>query len=154
MSEIEKKLSELGIALPPAPTPAGNYLPFRITGNQLFLAGVISSNAEGVISGAIGGEKTVEDGYAAARQCAINALAVMKKAAGSLDRIKQLVFMSGYVHGVSGFPERPKVLNGASDLFAQVFGDKGLHARAAVAVAGLPLNCSVEIQVVAELEAL
>lgn len=151
MSSAEAKLIELGIELPLAPSPAGNYLPYRITGSQLYLAGVISSDSEGVITGAVGEMATVEEGYEAARACAIGALAVMKKAVGSLDNIKQIVFMSGFVNGVSGFPDSPKVINGASDLFAAVFGEAGLHARAAVTVAGLPLNATVEIQVVAEL---
>lgn len=151
MDTIDEKLSQLGIELPQAPSPAGNYLPYRLTGKQLYLAGVISSDASGVIQGAVGDEKTIEEGYAAARQCAINSLAVMKKAAGSLDNIKQIVFVSGYVNGVSRFPDSPKVINGASDLYADVFGERGLHARAAVAVAGLPLDSTVEIQVVVEI---
>lgn len=104
-------------------------------------------------TGKIGeGANSLEYGYAAARQCALNTLANLHVAAGSLDRVSRIVFVSGFVNGVDGFSDSPKVINGASDLFVQVFGTSvGPHARAAVSVNGLPLNASVEVQVVAEL---
>ena len=142
----------MGLEIPLPPSAGGNYLPFRRVGNVLYLAGVIAvQDGRFPYQGQVGAEQTIEDGYAAARLCALNALATMRVAAGSLDGIRQLVFMSGYVNAVAGFDASPQVINGASDLFAEVFGEAGLHARAAVAVAGLPKNSTVEIQVVCEL---
>lgn len=151
MDKIEDTLTALGLTLPPAPTPAGNYLPYRISGNQLFLAGVIAiRDGRMTHSGAVGAGQTVESGYEAARVCALNALASIKAALGSLDRVTQFLYMGGYVNAVAGFADSPKVINGASDLFAEVFGESGKHARAAVAVAGLPNDSTVEIQVIVE----
>ena len=151
MSTPEEKLEELGITLPPIPAAGGNYLPYRKVGSVVYLSGVISVGENGIHEGQVGDTETIETGYAAARLCALNALAVMKQAAGSLDKIKQIVYMGGYVNAVSGFPSSPLVINGASDLFAEVLGDAGQHARAALAVAGLPKNATVEIQVVVEI---
>jgi enamine deaminase RidA (YjgF/YER057c/UK114 family) len=150
---IESRLAELGIQLPPAPAAAGNYLPSVRTGNLLYLAGTICVR-DGVVThtGQVGAGQTVETGYAAAQVCALNTLANIKAAAGSLDAVARFVLVSGYVNAVSGFADSPAVINGASDLFVQIFGDSGKHARAAVAVAGLPRNCTVEIQVVVELK--
>jgi enamine deaminase RidA (YjgF/YER057c/UK114 family) len=148
MDPIEKKLDELGLALPAAPAPAASYLPFRINGNTLILAGVVSIR-DGVVThaGQVGRDQTVESGYAAAQVCALNALASIKAALGGLDRVKEFLFVSGYVNAVAGFDQSPQVINGASDLFVRIYGDRGRHARAAIAVAGLPRNCTVEIQV-------
>jgi enamine deaminase RidA (YjgF/YER057c/UK114 family) len=153
MSSPEANLTSLGITLPPPPTAGGNYLPFRRVGNLLYLAGVIAVNDGVITTGQVGAERSIDEGYAAARLCGLNALATMRLAAGSLDAIAQIVYMSGYVNAVSGFDASPQVINGASDLFAEVLGEAGLHARAAVAVAGLPKNSTVEIQVVCELKA-
>ncbi|QTN33548.1 RidA family protein [Akkermansiaceae bacterium] len=152
MSDIEKKLSNLGITLPAPPAAGGNYVPYKRVGNMLYLAGVIASR-EGEITheGQVGDTQTVESGYEAARVCALNALAVIKQAAGSLDAVEQIVSLSGYVNAIAGFPSSPLVINGASDLFLTVLGDAGMHARAAVAVAGLPKNSTVEIQLIVEL---
>ncbi|WOO43328.1 RidA family protein [Rubellicoccus peritrichatus] len=149
----EKRLQDLKIHLPSAPKPAGNYVPYVVTGNLIFLAGTICM-IEGKMShtGATGEAHTVNSAYEAARVCALNSLALLKEAAGDLDRIKRIVSVSGFVNAVPGFTESPQVINGASDLFADVFGEAGKHARAAVAVGGLPLNSTVEIQVVAELD--
>ena len=151
MPTVEEKLAQLGLTLPPPPVPAGNYLPVRRSGNVLFLAGVLNLR-DGSLThkGAVGREQTVEAAYDAARVCALNALAAIKMATGSLDQVRQILLVSGFVNGVSGFPDSPRVINGASDLFAQVFGEAGKHARAAVAVAGLPLDATVEIQVTVE----
>lgn len=151
MDDIEAKLSKLGYKLPPAPTPGGNYLPYRISGNQLFLAGVIAVQ-EGKMThtGQVGNAQTVESGYEAARICALNVLAGIKAALGSFDRVTQFLYMGGYVNAVSGFDKSPQVINGASDLFVELFGETGKHARAAVAVAGLPNNSTVELQTVVE----
>lgn len=151
---IEAKLAELGLQLPPPPAAAGNYLPSVRTGNLLYLAGTICSlNGQVTHSGQVGKEQTVEAAYEAAKICALNTLTNIKAAAGSLDAVQKFVFVGGYVNGVAGFADSPAVVNGASDLFVKLFGDAGKHARAAVAVAGLPRNCTVEIQVVVELKA-
>jgi len=148
---VDQKLSELGYTLPELPSPGGNYLPARIVGNLVFLSGVISLDEEGVMSGVIGQNRSIEDGYAGARRCALTQLAVLKQTLGTLDRIKQIVSVNGYVNAIAGFPDSPKVINGASDLLVEVFGEKGRHVRAAVGVAALPRNAMVEIQMTAEI---
>lgn len=151
MDGLEKKLAEIGLTLPPAPPPGGNYLPYRISGNTLYLSGVIAIvNGTMTHTGQVGATQTVETAYAAARVCALNALAGIKTALGSLERVTQFLYVGGYVNAVAGFPDSPSVINGASDLFAELYGDAGKHARAAVAVAGLPKNSTVEIQIVVE----
>ena len=149
---VEENLGQLGLSLPQPPAAAGNYLPSVRVGNLLHLSGVLCT-VEGGLShlGQVGDRQTVETGYAAARVCALNALANIKAAAGSLDQVVRVVYVTGFVNAVSGFADSPAVVNGASDLFVEVFGDYGKHARAAVAVAGLPKNSTVEIQVVVEL---
>jgi enamine deaminase RidA (YjgF/YER057c/UK114 family) len=148
MDPIEGKLHELGLTLPGAPVPAASYIPFRFNGNSLVLAGIICTR-DGVVTcaGQVGRDQTVEAGYAAAGMCALNALASIKAALGRLDRVREFVLLTGYVNAVAGFDQSPQVINGASDLFVKLYGDRGRHARAAVAVAGLPLNATVEIQV-------
>lgn len=149
MGSIESRLEALGYVLPPASAPKGNYLPFRRAGQTLHLSGVLSAIAGGEsYFGKVGEVHDVEAGYRAARVCALNALAAAKAALGSLDKVEHLVFVNGFVNGVSGFADSPKVINGASDFLVEVFGDAGMHARAAVAVAGLPLDATVELQVV------
>ena len=129
-------------------------MPYVRTGNLLYLAGTISSfNGEMTHVGQVGKEQTVQAGYEAAKICALNTLANIKAATGSLDSVKQFVIVNGFVNAVSGFTESPAVINGASDLFAKIYGDAGKHARAAVAAAGLPKGTTVEIQVVVELKA-
>lgn len=153
MSQPEDKLEELNIQLPPPPSPGGNYLPFKRTGTIVYCAGVISLSANGTSwTGQVGDERTLEDGYQAARLCALNALAVMKSITGSLNDIHSLLVVSGYVNAVAGYGESPAAINGASDLFGEVFGEAGKHARAAVSVAGLPKNATVEIQTTLELK--
>ncbi len=149
---IEKKLKEKGFDLPAAPAPAGNYVPAVRTGNLLYLSGVLALK-DGEISheGPVGDKQTVESAYEAAQICTLNALANLKAAAGSFDAVKRIVFVNGYVYGVDGFAESPRVINGASDLLGELFGEKGRHARAAVAVNGLPKKSAVELQLVVEL---
>ncbi|HVU38874.1 MAG TPA: RidA family protein [Opitutales bacterium] len=151
--DYEKILAELGFALPPPPAPAGNYLPFVRSGRLVFLAGTLPLR-EGALThaGQVGRELDVAAGYAAAQVCALNTLAALKAAAGSFDQLERFVLVNGFVNGVAGFADSPAVINGASDLLVKVFGDRGRHARAAVAVAGLPKNAAVEIQCVAELK--
>jgi enamine deaminase RidA (YjgF/YER057c/UK114 family) len=151
--QIENKLSELGITLPNPPAAAGNYLPAVQSGNLLHLSGVLPVD-EGKITheGQVGSDQTVESANQAARVCALNAIANIKATSGDLDKVARIVYVTGFVNGVSGFADSPAVINGASDLFVEVFGEAGKHARAAVAVAGLPKNATVEIQVVVELK--
>jgi enamine deaminase RidA (YjgF/YER057c/UK114 family) len=147
MDTVEEKLAALGLTLPPPPAPAGSYVPYRIHGDTLILSGVLCVRDGAVThAGQVGREQTVESGRAAAQVCALNALAAIKAALGSLDRVGEFLFVSGFVNGVAGFAESPQVINGASDLFVGLYGEAGRHARAAVAVAGLPRNATVEIQ--------
>ena len=120
----------------------------RLVGNLLYLAGVISTDAGGVITGTVGADRTIAEGYAAARACALTQLAVLKHTLGSLDKVRQIVSVNGYVNAVAGFPDPPAVINGASDLLVAVFGDSGRHARAAIGVSALPRNALVELQMI------
>jgi len=149
---IDARLQQLGIALPSPPAAGGNYVPAKTLGRIVFLAGVISTGPDGVISGTVGANRTIEEGHAAARACALTQLAVLKHHLGSLDKIKQIVSVNGYVNAVPGFEDSPKVINGASDLFVELFGDAGRHVRAAIGVSALPRNALVEIQMSIELE--
>jgi enamine deaminase RidA (YjgF/YER057c/UK114 family) len=149
----EAKLAELGLTLPPPPVAAGSYVPTVRTGNLLYCAGTISLlNGQISHSGQVGKEQTVQTANKSAEICALNTLANIKAAVGSLDQVSRIVFVSGFVNAVDGFTESPAVINGASDLFVKVFGDAGKHARAAVAVNGLPRGSTTEIQVVVELK--
>ena len=151
MSAIEEKLVSLGHTLPPPPGGAGNYLPFRRSGNLLFLSGAIAVKADGsLITGKAGAGKSLEEGQEAARVCALNLLAVIKSAVGSLDAVKQVVLVNGFVNAATDFNDVPQVINGASDLLVAVFGDAGRHARAAVGVASLPKGVLVEVQMTVE----
>jgi enamine deaminase RidA (YjgF/YER057c/UK114 family) len=147
----DQKLSELGYQLPEPPAPGGNYLSARIVGSLVFLSGVISIDERGIMTGLLGHDRTIEEGYAAARQCALMQLAVLRRTLGSLDRIKQIVSVNGYVNAAAGFADAPKVINGASDLLVEVFGDSGRHVRAAIGVSALPRNAMVEIQMIVEI---
>jgi enamine deaminase RidA (YjgF/YER057c/UK114 family) len=151
---IDARLVEIGLKLPVPPPAAGSYVPTVRSGDMLYCAGTIAM-VDGAMThtGQVGHEQTVKAGYEAARICALNTLANIKAALGSLDAVKRIVFVSGFVNAVNGFADSPAVINGASDLFVEVFGDAGRHARAAVAVAGLPRNSTTEILVVAELKA-
>lgn len=148
MNTPEENLTQLGYILPPLSPAAGNYLPFRREGSLLVLSGVLCVR-DGVIThaGLVGDEQTVESAYEAAQICALNALATIKAALGSLSKVREFLQVTGYVAAVPRFGESPQVINGASDLFARVFGESGKHARAAVAVTGLPKNATVEIAV-------
>jgi enamine deaminase RidA (YjgF/YER057c/UK114 family) len=142
----EERFAALGLELPTPPTAGGNYLSFRQLGKVGYLAGVVSSNADGVITGCVGDGRSVEEGYAAAKACALMQLAVLRKFLGSLDRVEAVLTVNGYVNCVAGFSETPKVINGASDLLIEIFGDAGRHVRAAVGVNALPRNALVELQ--------
>ena len=142
------KLTDLGLTLPAAPSPGGNYVSIKRVGQLMYLAGVISTNTSGVMTGTVGLDRTVADGYAAARACALTHLAVLKAQLGSLEFIEEVVSLNGYVNCVAGFEDSPAVINGASDLLIQLFGESGRHVRAAVGVNALPRNAIVEIQMV------
>lgn len=146
----EARLQELGIVLPALPAPGGNYVSAKTVGHVVYLAGVISTGPEGIITGTAGGDRTIAEGYAAARACALTHLAVLKRHLGSLDAVKSVIGVNGYVNAVSGFPDSPSVINGASDLLVQVFGEAGKHVRAAIGVSALPRNALVEVQMTVE----
>jgi enamine deaminase RidA (YjgF/YER057c/UK114 family) len=150
--EIESRLKALGVELPPVPTPAANYVPFVISGRQIFVSGQIPVTAEGVrYVGKVGREISVEDGQKAAMICAINILAILKSAAGDLDRIGRIVKVVGFVNSAPDFNEPQKVVNGASDFLVAVLGENGRHARSAIGVATLPFGVAVEVEAIAEL---
>ena len=148
----ESLLSELGITLPAPPAPGGNYLSAKRVGPLVYLAGVISTNGAGVMTGTVGLDRSVADGYNAARACALTQLAVLKRHLGNLDAIAEIVSVNGYVNAVAGFEDSPAVINGASDLLVQIFGEAGKHVRAAVGVSALPRNAIVEIQMTVRIE--
>lgn len=151
---IEAKLAEMGLDLPTPPSPAGSYVPFVRVGNVLHLAGAICvRDGEMTHTGKVGVGRDLAYGQAAARQCALNSLAVARAALGSLDAIHRVVFVNGFVNAREGFTDSPAVLNGASDLLVELLGERGKHARAAVAVSGLPKDSTVEIQMILEVAA-
>ncbi len=150
---VEAKIAELGLELPPAPSPAGNYVPTVRVGNLVYVAGTLPMlKGEITHRGQVGKEQTVESGYEAAKVCALNTISALKAAVGDLGKVKRIVLVNGFVNAIPNFADSPAVINGASDLFVAAFGEKGKHARAAVAVAGLPKEAAAEIQVVAEVE--
>lgn len=149
----EAKLAELGLTLPNPPAAAGSYVPTVRTGNLLFCAGTICMiDGKMTHTGQVGKEHTIESGAKAAEICALNTLANIKAAVGSLDKVARIVMLNGFVNAVDGFSDSPAVINGASDLFLKVFGEAGKHARAAVATNGLPKGTTTEIQVIVELK--
>jgi enamine deaminase RidA (YjgF/YER057c/UK114 family) len=152
MSKIEQRLSDLGILLPVPAMPVANYVGWQVVGTLVFTSGQLAM-VDGVLQhpGLLGDDVDLKAGYQAARICAINAIAQLGAAAGGdLDRIVRIVKLTGFVASNRKFTDQPKVVNGASDLFVEVFGDVGLHARSAVGVAVLPLNASVEVEAIAE----
>jgi enamine deaminase RidA (YjgF/YER057c/UK114 family) len=146
MHSAEKTLASLGIELPQPPAPGGNYVPAKQVGSVMYLSGAISTGPDGVITGMAGVDRTIEEGYAAARACALTQLATLKRALGSLDRVAEVLTVNGYVNAAPGFGNSPEVINGASDLLVEVFGEAGRHVRAALGVSALPRNALVELQ--------
>jgi len=144
-------LQKLDLTLPATPAPGGNYCSAKTSGNLVFLAGVVSQTADGIITGTVGADRTVEDGYAAARSCALLQLAVLEKHLGSLTKIRSILSVNGYVNSIPSFADSPKVINGASDLLLAVFGEHGRHVRAAIGVSGLPRHALVELQMMVEI---
>ena len=150
---IDARLKELKIELPPVPKPGGNYVHAVRTGNLLFLAGKGPSNPDGSVpKGKIGRDVSTEEGYRHARSVGLVLLAVMKESLGSLDRVRRVVKVLGMVNSAPEFGEQPSVINGCSDLFVEVFGDKGRHARSAVGMGALPGGMTVEIEVIVEVD--
>lgn len=142
----EETLASSGVTLPQLPAPGGNYVSAKRVGPILYLAGVISSGPDGVITGTAGLDRSIDEAYAAARACALTQLAVLKRELGSLNHIVEILTVNGYVNAAPGFPDSPAVINGASDLFVQILGEAGRHVRAAVGVSALPRNALVELQ--------
>lgn len=152
IENIEARLAELGLELPDAPAPAANYVPFVITGSSLYVSGQIASGPSGPIVGKLGADMPVEDGVSAAKTCALALLAQARAALdGDLSRLKRVVKLVGFVNSTPDFVDQPKVINGASDLFVALLGDKGRHARSAVSAASLPFGVAVEIEAVFEI---
>jgi len=153
MSRINARLAELGLALPDPVAPVANYVPFVISGHHVFISGQVSIGPDGLITGKLGRDLDLDHGVAAARACAINLIAQLNAACdGDLDRVKRVVKLGAFVNCTEDFTDQPKVVNGASDLMVEVFGDAGRHARAAVGAPSLPLNAAVEIDGVFEIE--
>jgi enamine deaminase RidA (YjgF/YER057c/UK114 family) len=142
----EQNLAALGYTLPPPPAPGGNYVSSKRVGSIVYLSGVISTGPDGILTGTAGLDRSIEEGYAAARACALTHLAVLKRDLGSLDRVAEVLTVNGYVNAAPGFPDSPAMINGASDLLVQVFGEAGRHVRAAVGLNALPRNALVELQ--------
>ena len=150
---FENKIKELNIILPDAKAPVGSYVATKISGNLLYVSGQISMSATGeLIKGKVGKELSTDDGYKAAERCGLSIVAQVKKACNDdLSKIKSCVKLTGFVNSTEDFIEQPKVINGASDLIASIFGDAGMHTRAAVSTNSLPLGVSVEVDAIFEL---
>jgi enamine deaminase RidA (YjgF/YER057c/UK114 family) len=148
----EEKLKELSIELPEVPKPLGSYVPFVKTGNLVYLSGMLPlKDGKLLKTGRVGESVTLEDAVLCARTAAVNALAVLKSAIGSLERVKRCVKISGFVASAADFTDQPKVMNGASDFLFDIFGEAGSHARAAVGVNILPMNSPVELEFIFEI---
>lgn len=152
--EMDARLRQLGIDLPDAAAPAGNYVAAVRSGSQLFVSGQLPV-ADGQLRhrGKLGGDVDLETGQAAARLCALNILSQARGALGTLDRVAWVVKLVGFVNSTADFVDQPKVINGASDLMAELFGDRGQHARSAVGVASLPFGAAVEVEAIFEVAA-
>jgi enamine deaminase RidA (YjgF/YER057c/UK114 family) len=148
---IDQKLTELGITLPAPTKPVANYVKAVQSGKLVFLAGHVSTRADGTnITGKLGKDLTVEQGYEAAKVATVQLLSTLKAEVGDLNKVKRIVNVTGFVNGTPEFTDQPKVINGCSDLLVAIFGEKGKHARSAVGMASLPLNCAVEIEMIVE----
>jgi enamine deaminase RidA (YjgF/YER057c/UK114 family) len=153
MGKVESKLNELKLSLPDAAKPVAAYISAKRTGNLVFTAGQLPMvNGELISKGLLGQDIEIDEANSAARICTLNALAAIKGVIGDLDRIKQIVRVVGYVASVPTFTQQPAVVNGASELLLEIFGENGKHARSAVGMAALPLNASVEIELTVEVE--
>ena len=151
--KIDDKIKDLKLILPEAKAPVGSYVATKITGKLLYVSGQISINANGeLIKGKVGKDLTTEDAYKAAERCGLSIVAQVKKACGGdFSKIKSCIKLTGFVNSTEDFIEQPKVINGASDLIASIFGDAGMHTRAAVSTNSLPLGVAVEVDAIFEL---
>ena len=151
---IEDNIKKLNLILPKAPDPVGSYVAAKIVGKLLYISGQISINNKGeLIKGKIGADLTVEQGYEAAKRCALSIIAQAKKSCnGDLSKIKSCIKLTGFVNSTDNFVEQPKVINGASDLIVSIFGDIGMHTRAAVSTNSLPLGVAVEVDAIFEIK--
>ena len=151
---IEDNIKKLNIILPEAPDPVGSYVATKIAGKFLYISGQVSINEKGeFIKGKVGKELNLQEGYEAAKRCALNIVSQSKKACGNdLSRIKSCVKLTGYVNSTDNFTDQPKVINGASDMIASIFGDIGIHTRAAVSTNSLPLGVAVEVDAIFEIK--
>lgn len=149
---IENKLRSLGIVLSEPPKPLGSYRPSVVSGNLLFISGQLPvKDGKLLFEGKVGSVVSLDQAAEASRQCAINSLSIMKSEIGDLNRVKRIVKVTGYVASSEGFYDQASVINGASDLYYEVFGEKGVHSRAVAGVSELPMNSPVEVEIVAEL---
>lgn len=152
LSIIEKRIKALGLQLPQTTAPMGAYIPAIICGNMVFVSGQLPTvNSIAQYKGSVGDGISVDEGYQAARLAALNALAALKSAVGDLDKVKRIVKITGYVRSAPGFEQQPKIVNGASELMVDIFGEAGRHARAAIGVSELPAGVPVEIELIAEI---
>jgi enamine deaminase RidA (YjgF/YER057c/UK114 family) len=153
MGKVEERLNKLGIVIPEAPKPVASYIPAKKVGNLIFTAGQLPMvNGDLISKGLLGQDLEIEEANKAARICTINALAAIKGIIGDLDQIKQIVRVVGYVASIPTFTQQPAVVNGSSELLLEIFGESGKHARSAVGMAVLPLNASVEIELIVEIK--
>ena len=150
----ENKIKELGLTLPEAKAPVGNYVATKIVGKMLFISGQVSINENGeLIKGKVGKDLDTDGGYKAANRCALSIISQLKKACeNDLSKVKSCIKLTGFVNSTDEFTEQPKVINGASDLIASIFGDSGMHTRAAVSTNSLPLGVAVEVDAIFELQ--
>lgn len=151
---IADRLKELGLTIPPAPAPAANYVPYVQEGKLVFVAGQVPRGADGKLQyvGKVGRDLTEQQGYEAARLCALNCIAQVQACLGNLERVKRVVQVRGFVNCTPEFTNHPQVINGASDLIVQVFGEKGKHARAALGAGSLPAGVAAEVEMVVAVE--
>jgi len=152
VGRIDDRLRDLGIVVPPMPKPLANYVPAKRVGNVIHTAGQVSTSTDREYKGKLGVDFSVEQGQAATRACAINCLAAMLTLLDSLDRVKQIIHVGGFVNSAPEFQGQAAVMNGASDLLVQIFGEIGTHTRTAVGVAGLPLGYAASVYLIAEVE--
>ena len=149
---IEKRLKDLGISIPNAPKPAGSYVPIALTGRLAFVSGQIPiKDGQVVYQGKVGDAQSIDDAQEAAKLCVINGLAQIEAYCGTLDNLEKIIKISGFVNSTKDFTEHPKVINAASDLLMKIFDEKGRHSRIAIGVSSLPLNATVEIDMVVEI---
>ena len=152
MKTVKQRLHDLGVTIPDSPLPSANYIPYAKSGNLVFISGQISIDNGNLISGKLGQDLEIEEGQFAAKVCALNIISHLQRACnGSLERLEQVVKLGGFVNSTSDFADAPQVINGASDLFIEIFGDKGKHARFAVCAQCLPRNAAVEVDGIFEI---